>query len=309
MKKSVVFGIIAVLVLIVVSSSVYIVNEDEVAISKVFSEVTSIVIDPTDEEAVAANLERNNNSGIEIIASKGLHFKIPFVQQIQKYTSKYLTYTSSPVLINTADSRRVEIQMYAQYRIIDPAKFYLSVGSKAEANNRMDEYIYKAVINSANTLVFNEFFYQTTLEDLLNSKKTVLNEQLIKEFGIYVSDIGINRKTFPTSNIATIEEKMTKEIEKESAQSIAEGDSQYNQKVATVDAEKARTIAKAIEEAAIIKAEADAEAIRIYQQALKVDLEFYQFTQRMEIYKSINESTVFLDGENAIFKYLNSITE
>lgn len=307
MRKSVIAGIVVVLLLMVGSSSFYIVNEDEVAVTKVFSEVKSIVVSPEDFDAVKENLGQNNLSNIVIHTEKGLHFRVPLVETVEKYTAKYLTYISNEELINTADSRRVTIQMYAQYRVMDPARFNAAIGTRAAANSRVDEIVYKTVINSVNNLTFNEFFYQSTLENLLQSKLDDLNSQLLGKYGIYVTDIGINRKTFPASNITTIEDKMTKEIEKESAQSIAEGDSIYNQKVAQVDAEKAQVVANAVEAAAIIKAEADAAAIRTYQEALQVDLDFYRFTERMDIYKEIKDSTVFIDKDNSVFNYINGI--
>lgn len=309
MNKSIVGTIVVILLLMVASSSFYIVNEDEVAVTKVFSEVRSVVISPTDVEGVEANLAERGLTNIRVVSQKGLQFKIPIIETVEKYSAKYLTYISNEELINTADSRRVTIQMYAQYRVLDPARYNASVGSKAAANSRVDEIVYKTVINSVNNLAFNEFFYLSTLEDLLSSKLEDLNSELSTNYGIYVTDIGINRKTFPDSNISTIEDKMTKEIEKESAQSIAEGDSIYNQKVAQVDAEKAQVIADAVEEAAIVKASADAEAIRTYQEALEVDLEFYKFTERMDIYKEIKGTTVFVDKDNAVFNYLNTLDD
>lgn len=307
MKKTIGFVIVLFVILIAVSSSIYIVNEDEVAVVRTLGRIVSVVVNPGEKEMVEANYEDTGLSTVIVNDTKGLHFKIPFIQTVETYTAKYLTYTSLPEKVNTSDSRRVQVQMYAQYRVIDPATFNAKVGTKSAANQRMDEDVYPTVINSVNKLAFGEFFDQAILEDLLDEKQETLNERLVKEFGIYVSDIGINRKTFPVNNIATIEEKMTKEIEKESAQSIAEGDSIYNQKVAQVDAEKAQVIANAVEEAAIIKAGADAEAIRTYQEALEVDLEFYQFIQRMDIYKEITGSRVFFDKDNAILSYLNDI--
>ncbi len=307
MKKSAIAGIVVVLLLMVGSSSFYIVNEDEVAVTKIFSEVKSIVVSSDDFDAVKENLAKNNLSDITVHSERGLHFKVPLVETVEIYSAKYLTYISNEELINTADSRRVTIQMYAQYRIMDPARFNAAIGTKAAANSRVDEIVYKTVINSVNNLSFNEFFYQSTLEELLQSKLDDLNTALLGQYGIFVTDIGINRKTFPASNISTIEDKMTKEIEKESAQSIAEGDSIYNQKVAQVDAEKAQVVANAVEAAAIIKAEADAEAIRTYQEALQVDLDFYRFTERMDIYKEIKNSTVFIDKDNSVFTYINGL--
>lgn len=303
--KKVIIPIIVVLLLILGANSIYIVNEDELAVVSQFSEIQTIVVNRSDLERVENNLTGTKYSNIAVYNTKGLHVKIPFIQNVTTYTSKYLTYKSLPELINTIDGRRIEISMYAQYRVVDPAKFYVAVGSKSKANARMDELVYKTVINVANTLEFNQFFSQNTLEDLLDTKRESLNDQMVEQFGIFISDIGIYRKSFPTENISTIEEKMTKEIQKDSEKTIAEGDSQYNQKVAQVDAQKAQTIADAIETAAVIKAEADAQAIRTYQESLQVDLEFYQFIQRMEIYKTIKGSTVFLDQDNDIFEYLN----
>ena len=311
MKRAVgiIFAIIIVLGIFVLVNSLYIVKEDEVAVVKTFGKINNVIIAPDDEGDIRANLERNNYQNIKVISEKGLHFKRPFIDTVDHYTAKYLTYTSNTELINTNDERRIEIEMYAQYRILDPVVYSLAVGNKIEANKRMDEYVYKTVINSANTLKFDEFFYQNTLEELLDSKKDTLNEQLVSEYGLFVTDIGINRKNFPQSNVSNIEEKMAKEIEKESEKLIAEGDSEYLKAQAITDRQRAEIVSKAVEEAAIIKAGADAEAIRIYQESLQKDLEFFQFIKRMEIYENIKDSTIFLDRENAIFNFLSGYPE
>lgn len=308
MKKKIGIGVLVVvllLALIGLSSSYYIINADEVAVVKQLNKKVATIILATDQNVVEQNLEKNNYQNVEVITEKGLHFKIPFIQSVNKFSSKYLTYTSNIERINTKDGRRVEIQMYAQYRIVDPVTFDDTVSTKVKANKIMDDFIYKTVIISANTLRFNEFFYLRTLEDLLRTKQEALNEQLVSEFGLYVSDIGINYKGFPESNIANIEEKMAKEIEKDSEKLIAEGDSEYLQAQAKTDRVKAEIISQAVEEAAVIKAEADATAVKIYQESLKKDLDFYRFIQRMNIYKNIKGSTIFLDRENDIFNYIN----
>jgi membrane protease subunit HflC len=309
MKKSIGFAIFLVVVFVLLSSSFYIVNEDEVALVKTFGKVVSVVTNPGDKQMVEENYVGTEWANVKVSDTKGLKFKIPIAQTVEKYTSKYLTYKSLKETVNTVDGRRVDVMMYAQYRVVDPALFNAVVASKSRANTRMDEEVYPTVINSINKLEFNEFFDQETLENLLDEKQSSLNNQMVADFGMYVTDIGISRKTFPVDNISTIEEKMTKEIEKESAQSIAQGDSIYNQKVAIVDAQKAQVIANAVEEAAIVKAEADAEAIRTYQESLAVDLDFYRFIQRMDIYKNISGQTIFLDKDNAIYSYINDLKD
>lgn len=307
MKKSIAItlSVLGFIILVGLANSFYIVNEDEVAVVKRLSSIKATVVAEKDAELVRQNLESNGLTNIEVIDSKGLHFKVPFVESVTKYTSKYLTYQSLEELINTNDGRRVKIQMYGQYRIVDPIVFIQSVEFLTQANQRMDDEIYKTVINVANTLEFNEFFYQTTLEDKLDSRQEILNEKLLANFGLYVSDIGINRKSFPDANIANIEEKMAKEIGKESEKLVAEGDAVYTEEAAKTDRQKTEIISAAIEEAATIMAEADAEALRIYQEALQKDLEFYQFTQRMKIYSELEDVTIFLNADNSIFDYID----
>lgn len=301
----VLLAVAALVLIFLANSAFYIVYEDEVAVLETFGKITSAVVNIEDLEKVNTNLQKGGNQDISVTATKGLHFKIPFVQSVRKYSSKYMTYLSNEELINTLDNRRIQIQTYAQYKVVDPVGFTIAVGGNSSlAYKRMDEYVYKTVINTANQLSFNEFFYKETVENLLNEKLVQLNENLVVDFGIYISDIGVNRKTFPANNIATIEQKMSKEIEKESEKLTAEGNSEYDQAQAIANREYAEIVAKAKEEAARIKADADAEALAIYRASLNKDIEFYRFIKRMDLYREIVGSTIFLDEDNAALKYI-----
>lgn len=306
MKKiKAIFAILIILGILSAGSAIYVVHEDEVAVLETFGKLTSAIVNSEDLQKVEQNLEKNGYSDIMVSTKKGLHFKIPFIQDVKEYSSKYLTYLSNEELINTLDNRRIQIQTYAQYKVADPIGFTVAVGGNFRlAYNRMDEYVYKTVINTANQLSFNEFFYKETVENLLNEKLVQLNEKLVEDFGIYISDIGVNRKTFPANNVATIEQKMSKEIEKESEKLTAEGDSEYMQAQAVANREYSEIVAKAREEAAKIRAEADAEALKIYQQSLNKDVEFYRFIKRMDLYKDMKGATLFLEEDNEILKYI-----
>jgi membrane protease subunit HflC len=306
MKKSrIVLGIILVLIVGFFASGTYIISEDEVGVVKAFGKITKVIVNTKDIEKVQANLKIKDREDIIIIGDKGLHFKIPFVENVQKYDSKYLTYMSKKETINTKDKRSLDIQMYAQYRIVDSVRFNLAVVEERRANSVMDQRLYPVVIHSANTLNFNEFFEKDMLEKLITEKLEEVNKELISEFGIYVTDVGINRKTFPGSNISSIETKMSKQIEKESEKLIAEGDSAYQKEKAKTDRKRKEILADAIEQAAITKAQADAGAVKIYQESLKKDLEFYKFIQRMDIYKNLKDTTIFLDKNNDLLEYIN----
>ncbi|GKX31109.1 protein HflC [Vallitalea longa] len=304
-KKHIVALILVVVGIILISSSAYIINEDQVAVIKQFGEIKSTIISNKDYDKVKQNLLDNKQSTINVIRSKGLHFKVPFLQTVEKYDSKNLTYTSRSEKINTKDSRFIDIQMYAQYRIMDPVKFNESVIDENGANSVMDQRLYPVVIQSVNKLVFNEFFESEILESYITKELDELNPKFLKEFGVYVTDVGVHRRTFPKDNIESIESKMTMQIEKESEKLIAEGDSSYKIAKANTDRQKREIVAKATETAAITKADGDAEAIKIYKESLNKDLEFYKFIQRMDVYKNLNDTTIFLDKNNDLLDYIN----
>ncbi|TCT16340.1 regulator of protease activity HflC (stomatin/prohibitin superfamily) [Natranaerovirga pectinivora] len=305
-KTGIIIGIIFILTLIILSSSTFIVNEDEIAVIRNFGRVTAIIVNPSDKEQVIGNLKNNDRyESVKLKTEKGLHFKIPFIQSINKFTSKNLTYKSNTAIIQTRDDKKLEIAMYAQYRIIDPLVFSLTVSTLENMRQTMDNRVFPVVINSANTLIFNQFFYQNTLDNMIQSKQAELNKELERDFGIRVTDIGINRKNFPESNVAAIESKMAMQIEKERESLIAEGDKVFVEEKAKTDRIQKEIIAAALEESAKIKASADGEALKIYQESLVKDFEFYRFIERMDVYKHMNDITIFLDRDNDLLEFIN----
>lgn len=305
-KLLVLIGIVFFFIVFGVNSFTFIVNQDEIGVVKNFGKIVEIIINEDDMEDVLENLTREGkDQEIKVTTKKGLHFKIPFVQTVETFTSKNLTYRSTPEVSNTKDNKRIEISMYAQYRIVDPLIFKLTIGTRENVRAKMDNRVYPVVINSANNLNFNEFFIQETLDEMIDARKEELNADLLKDFGIYVTDIGIYRKNFPSSNMASIEQKMTMQIEKETESLLAEGDKAYEEAKARTDRERKEILAEATEESAVIKAAGDTDALGIYQESLQKDLSFYQFIQRMNIYKGLEGTTIFLDKDNSILEYMN----
>lgn len=296
-----------ILVAIFLSAFTFRINQDEVGVKKRFGKITHAYINsPKDLEDIKADLEKRGYRNIHTSADKGLHFKIPFIDSVEKYTSKYITYTSTTETINTRDKRKIDIQTYAQYKIYNPVFVSMTFGtSKNAVSPLIDDRISPVVVQIGNSLKFTEFFQPEVTSPLLDEKRGELNEELMLQYGINVVDIGIHRKNFPTSNIASIEKKMSEEILKESEALVAIGESEYNKSVAETDRIKAEKVAKAREEAAIIQADSDREAMQIYQEALKKDLSFYKFIKRMETYRKIHGNTIFLDRSNEFLKMIN----
>lgn len=303
-KRLIATGIVLIAVIILLGTSLYTVKEDEVAVIKRLGRMDRVIVNTMDTDIVEEGF-KNKDMSVSVKTKKGLNIKIPFIETVQTYSAKYLTYISESATINTFDSRRIDLTMFAQYRVVNPALFNMKLGDIRNAVSLMDDRVYPAIIQTANTLAFNEFFDKNKITVALDEERDELNKSLVRDFGLFVVDIGIFRKNFPQANIASIEEKMTQEIQKESEKLMAEGDSQLRQSKAETDRKKKETVATAIEEAAVIRAEADAEAARIIEEALKVDIEFYKFISRMDSYKNLKDTTVFLDPSNDFINYLN----
>ncbi|MGL6173072.1 MAG: SPFH domain-containing protein [Cellulosilyticaceae bacterium] len=304
--QKIIIAVIGVLAIFLLLNSIYIVEPDEVAIVKRLGEITTAVIRNEKEAFVREGLDQYESlKNVQLISKRGLLLKVPFIDQVEKYSAKYLTYTSRKETINTSDKRKLDIQMYAQYRIENPAIYKMKVGSLSKLNQLMDDNVYPVVIQSANKLKFNEFFDDVIMTDMMEERRQELNKTLVAQYGIEVADIGIYRKNFPQSNIASIEDKMSKEIQKESERLRAEGEAYYTQSTSETSRMEKEILAKAIEESAVIRAGAEKQALEIYQKSLTKDVEFYRFIQRMNAYKDMNGKTIFLDEDNEFLKYLD----
>ncbi len=287
-------------------NSIYIVQPDQIALVERLGEFKSIVVTEGSKSLVEEGMALYDNlQHMEVIDHRGLLFKMPFVDNVSKYSSKYRTYTSRTETTNTRDKRKLDIQMYAQYSIVNPAVYKIKVGSSSRLNQLLDENVYPVVIQSANKLTFDEFFNDTIMESMMEERRAELNRTLVSQYGIEVADIGIYRKNFSQSNIASIEDKMCKEIQKESEQLRAEGDAFYTESTAQTNRLGTEIVAKAKEESAITRAEAEKEALAIYEKTLTKNVEFYRFIQRMNTYKTMTDQTIFFDADNAFLKYLD----
>ncbi|MGL4362812.1 MAG: SPFH domain-containing protein [Cellulosilyticaceae bacterium] len=305
-QKSITLTVIVLVFGFIFLNSIYIVQPDELAIVQRFGELVTAVVTEGNAQFVQDGLNQFDIlDDVKVIDKRGLLFKIPFIDNIEKYSSKYLTYTSRQETINTSDKRKLDIQMYAQYSIKNPAVYKIKVGSMNRLNQLMDDNVYPVVIQSANKLTFDQFFNDTTMFNMMEERRNELNKTLINQYGIEIADIGIYRKNFPKSNITSIEDKMSKEIQKESEQLRAEGDAYYTKSSSETDRIGTEIIAKATEDSAILRAEAERQALEIYQSSLTKDLELYRFIQRMTAYKSMEGQTIFLDSDNAFLKYLD----
>lgn len=291
------------------SNSIYIVREDEVATVREFGEIKRIIV--SSDKYELANQQNNLDTrfqNVKIYTGKGLHFKIPFITTVDKDTSKLLTYISNPAQINTLDKIKYEINMYAQWEITHPGIFRSSLGTVNKANSKIDEVVYAVIIDRINRVTSRQFLTdKDVLREVLDVAIVDLNLNLATQ-GITLKDIDIYRTILPPSNIESTHKKMIAEREAIAQQIRSEGLELYQNTVADTDKTVAEIMAKSIEQAEIIKGDADATALEIYAQGFSKDPEFYEFWRTMNSYtKTIDKDTViYLDSDNEYLKFFKN---
>ncbi|MCG8513306.1 MAG: protease modulator HflC [Halanaerobiales bacterium] len=301
-------GIVAILILIVLSSSIYTIREDEVAVVRSLGKITKIIVGRDNHHAEEQNQLMEQFKNVNIVKRKGLFFKVPIITSVEKVTSKLLTYTSNAEKINTREKKQFIMSMYAQYEITHPGLFQISMGTKSKANAILDDLVYPVVIKRINR-IYSETFL-TDKEALYNTLHEGLIElnQKVKEYGIVIKDIEIFRTLLPPANIKSTFNKMSAERQAIAKKIRSEGKEQYDMTVALVDKEEAQLIAEAIETAEKVRGEADAEALQIYADGYSVDPEFYEFMRSLDALKNgVDENTkIYIDRNNPVLKYFSN---
>lgn len=304
-----IFGLIVLIAIVVLlSSSFYVVREDEVATVRELGEIKRIIVGSNTDYAKLQNDLDPRYKDVIIDTTKGLKFKVPFITTVEKDTSKLITYISSTAQINTQDKIKYQIDMFAQWQITHPGIFRSSLGTLSGANQKIDEITYAVVIDRINRLSSNNFLYnKDALNDVLQEAMVELNLNLASQ-GIRLKDINVYRTILPPSNIESTYKKMVAEREAIAQQIRSEGLEIYQNTVADTDRNVAQIKSSAIEESETIIGEADATALEIYADGFSKDPEFYEFWRTLRSYEeTIDADTImYIDKNNDYLKFFSN---
>lgn len=306
----IILGLLIVVGLLTANMFIFVVEEDQLAVVKVFSETKRVIVDKNNTTAAEVNALSSQFKDVEVVNDKGIFFKLPFVTTIEKYTSKLLTYKSNTGQVTTSDKVKYEVELYAQWEITHPGLFQTNYRTENGANSKIDETLYSDIIALINSLESDTFLTdKETLYNALEEKRIAYNER-IKDTGMIIHDLEIFRVGIPQSNYQSVYDKMNAERNAVAARFKAEGQQIYAETISDVDLQAAAIEAAAIEEAARIRGEADAEAVQIYADTFSKDPDFYEFWRMLQAYKtSIDEdTTIYLDKSNPFLKYFSTGT-
>jgi membrane protease subunit HflC len=246
---------------------------------------------------------------IRLVTEPGLNFKLPLMQNVIFYPKQILYLEPSAEEVNAADQKRLVVDSYARYRIVDPLQFNQSVGTEAVANTRL-----ASIVNSTLRRIIGNVQLASVVSDkraeVMRDVRDDVNRQA-KAFGIDVIDVRIRRADLPSENSQAIYERMKTERQREAAQFRAEGEREAQKIRAGADRQRVEIVADAQRQAQIFRGEGDAESIRIYADAFGRDPEFYAFYRSLEAYRSAlanSDTTLVLSPDSEFFRFFGSET-
>lgn len=296
----------AALILILIMSFTFIVDETEQAAVTQFDKIVKIIVDDINDPSIQALKDDPRYANVKVQQGKGLFFKIPFIQSVKHFSNKLITYDTTAEEVTTKDKKTIFIDNFAQYKINNPATFMVNIGTREAAHQRIDEVIYSKMREEigridAHVLIADKDY----MFSMLKNVEDFVNDQL-QTYGVKIIDIRIKRTEFPDATKPSIYEQMRSEREAVATKYRADG-----QKAArTIRAEannKATVIeAQAYEQAQKLMGEGDAEALRIYAEAYNVDPEFYGFWKTLQTYKDVigEDTTIIISPDSLFAKYI-----
>lgn len=309
-RKWIIAGVIAVVALLLLSQSFFVVGEAEQAVVSRFGVIRRLVLNSgnTFHQDYAALLdgEITTSGQIKVENTSGLHLKMPFVDNVQSYSSRMFTYVSDSEVVNTAEKKQYYIRTYAQWSIEDPALFSLKLGSMTSAENQLDNLIHPVIVQAINRLSAEDFVSnKDALNAALAQGLNTINRDMAPR-GIEVKDIQVHRTILPTANIESTYARMKADRTKVAQQLRSEGEESYLKAVASADLEARLIEAQALSEAGVIRGEGDAAALEIYANAYSADEDFYAYWRSLQaLEKALDENaTLILDKEHPLWKDL-----
>ena len=240
----------------------------------------------------------------KVIVEPGLQLKIPFIQNVVFLDRRILNLDAPPEEVIASDQKRLIVDAYARFKIVDPLKFYISVGDERVARSRLS-----TIINSRIRSVLGKQSLATLLSEDRTKQMAIIQEGVNAEaqnFGIEIIDVRIKRADLPQANSEAIYKRMQTEREREAKEFRAKGAEMAVTITSTADKEVTVILANAKKESEIMKGEGDGQRNRIFANAFGKDPNFFAFYRAMQAYEKAligGDTSLILSPDSDFFKF------
>jgi membrane protease subunit HflC len=276
--------IVVVLVAIVVRMSVFAVDEREHAIKFQFREIVRADYEP------------------------GLHFKLPFVQNVMRYPNRIMNYGHSEERFLTGEKKNLIVDYFVTWRITDPSQYYRSVGGdEGLAIERISAIIKEGIKAAIST---------RTVQQVVSAERSELMQDMLvrarertPELGVEVVDVRVKRIDLSEEVSDSVYNRMRQERQRVASQLRAEGDEEFQRITADADRQRTVILAEAYRDAERIRGAGDARAAETYARAYSQDRDFYAFYRSMQAYRESigrEQDVLVLQPDSEFFKFLQN---
>jgi modulator of FtsH protease HflC len=265
---------------VVLSGSLYVVNQTEQAIVLQFGEPVRLVKDA------------------------GLKIKLPLIQNVVYYDTRLLNLDPPAQEIVLNDKKRLDVDSFTRYRIVDPLKFYQTVRTETQARSKLEEIVNSSVRKVLGRVTLQELLSKERVQIMADISSAVKNDA--EQIGVSVAEVRIRRADLPIEVLQAINDRMKAERDRDAKEFRAQGQQEAQQIRSKADKERTIIIAEAEKQAQIIRGEGDKEATAIWNKAAATDPQFYAFYRSLEAYRAslANDKNSFvLSPESDFFRY------
>ena len=243
-----------------------------------------------------------------LVNKPGLNFKIPFIQEVTFFEKRVLSLVSQDSEeVILADQKRLEVDTYSRFKIIDPLLFFQTVRSEFGARQRLD-----SIIDSSVRRVFGSYELTAILSDarteIVNDISDEVND-IIKRLGMEIIDVRIRRADYPEATSQNIFNRMKTERQQEAKEFRAEGAEEAQKIRADAEKQKVVLVAESKRKAEALRGNGDGEAIKIYSIAFGQDENFFKFYRSMLAYENTfvdDGTTMLLSPDSDFFSFFGN---
>ena len=246
---------------------------------------------------------------VRVVQDAGLKLKIPFIQKVVFYDNRLLNLDPPAQEVVLNDKKRLDVDSFTRYKIVDPLRFYKTVRTELQARSKLEE-----IVNSS----VRKILGRITLQELLSQKRTQIMADIssavkvdAEQIGVSVADVRIRRADLPVEVLQAINARMKAERERDAKEFRATGQQEAQKIRAEAEKEKVVIIAEAEKQAQIIRGQGDQQAIAIWNNAAGVDTDFYAFYRSLEAYKKSltnkDDTSLVLSPDSEFFEYFSQI--
>ncbi len=239
-----------------------------------------------------------------VVQEPGLEWKVPFIQNVVVFDRRILLFDNPVEEIISSDQKRLIVDAFARYRIIDPLLYFQTIRFEPALRTRLG-----SIINDS----LRQVLGAVPLQSVISDQRAALMEAVAdgvrdeaRPFGLQIEDVRIRRADLPNENSEAIYRRMQTERQQEAAQIRAEGEEQARRVRAAAERDKTVILAEAERDAQVLRGQGEAEKNRVLAGAFGRDPDFFAFYRSMQAYEkalTADDTTMVLSPDSQFFQF------